>query len=274
MRLAARLRARGVAVIESYPGAAQDIMRIPRKRTSLADLAAGLSALGIRFEPTRAEISHDELDAVTSAVVGLFFWAGRFEALGREEEGFLIVPRLDADYHGWLRRRVVGLSGPIAAGKTTAAKALEERGFFYARFSRVLAELLRERGVRPTREALQAIGLEVHQALGQRWLCQRLAASLPKEGNIVIDGLRYPEDHSFLVERFGPAFYHIHVSADPAIRQVRHATEDHEGNSFDEISRHPVEDHVDSMPTLAHRGIENSADVAAFIRSVVDIAVP
>ena len=35
IHLAARFRALGIPVIESYPGAAQDIMRIPRKRAGL-----------------------------------------------------------------------------------------------------------------------------------------------------------------------------------------------------------------------------------------------
>ncbi|MEZ6852845.1 ribonuclease H-like domain-containing protein [Halodesulfovibrio aestuarii] len=40
----------------------------------------------------RAKITHDELDAITSAIVGLFYLCGRYEALGNAEEGFLIVP--------------------------------------------------------------------------------------------------------------------------------------------------------------------------------------
>jgi predicted nuclease with RNAse H fold/uncharacterized protein YprB with RNaseH-like and TPR domain len=42
----------------------------------------------------RIKISHDELDAITSAIVGLFYLCGRYEALGNAEEGYLIVPCL------------------------------------------------------------------------------------------------------------------------------------------------------------------------------------
>ncbi len=48
MRLAGALRAEGVEVIESYPGAAQDVMRIPRKRASQRHLRAGLVRFGVR----------------------------------------------------------------------------------------------------------------------------------------------------------------------------------------------------------------------------------
>jgi predicted nuclease with RNAse H fold len=96
MRLARAFRKRGYTVIESYPGAAQDILRIPRKRSSLEGLAKGLEAFGIRGASLSQSCSHDELDAMTSAVVGYFFLTGEYEALGDRREECLIVPKLDS----------------------------------------------------------------------------------------------------------------------------------------------------------------------------------
>jgi uncharacterized protein YprB with RNaseH-like and TPR domain/predicted nuclease with RNAse H fold len=95
MRLAKAFRMRGYKVIESYPGAAQDIMRIPRKKSSLEDLAGGLQAFGIKGACLAERCSHDELDAITSAVVGYFYLTGDCEALGNEHEEWLIIPKLD-----------------------------------------------------------------------------------------------------------------------------------------------------------------------------------
>jgi predicted nuclease with RNAse H fold len=95
MRLAKEFRKRGYTVIESYPGAAQDIMRIPRKKSSLDDLAGGLRAFGIKGTCLSEGCSHDELDAITSAVVGYFYLTGDHEALGNEYEEWLIIPKLD-----------------------------------------------------------------------------------------------------------------------------------------------------------------------------------
>ena len=95
MRLAKAFRKRGYKVIESYPGAAQDIMRIPRKKSSLDDLAGGLQAFGIKGECLTKGCSHDELDAITSAVVGYFYLTGDYEALGNKHEEWLIIPKLD-----------------------------------------------------------------------------------------------------------------------------------------------------------------------------------
>lgn len=94
IRLAEALRAHGIEVIESYPGAAQDIMHIPRKRASQDQLRAGLERFGLRGIRPAGDVTHDELDAVTSAAVGAFYLADLYEALGNEHEGHLIIPSL------------------------------------------------------------------------------------------------------------------------------------------------------------------------------------
>lgn len=66
-------------VIESYPGAAQDILGIPRKRKGIDVLAAALSDFGIVGD---LSVSHDELDAITAAIVGIYYLQGNYEALG------------------------------------------------------------------------------------------------------------------------------------------------------------------------------------------------
>ena len=73
IRLKKEFEKRGVAVIESYPGAAQDILRIIRKRVSLEDLKQGLEEYGLKGEFVKGDISHDELDAITSAVPSWLF---------------------------------------------------------------------------------------------------------------------------------------------------------------------------------------------------------
>jgi predicted nuclease with RNAse H fold len=93
MRLAQRLRDAGLKVIESYPGAAQDLLGIPRKGSSLEELKWGLSRAGIKGDFLRGKVTHDEVDAITSALVGLFYLADDYIALGNASEDYLIVPR-------------------------------------------------------------------------------------------------------------------------------------------------------------------------------------
>jgi hypothetical protein len=58
----------------------------------LNELKWGLSRAGILGRYTSERVSHDEVDAVTSALVGLFYLADDYLALGTPTEDYLIVP--------------------------------------------------------------------------------------------------------------------------------------------------------------------------------------
>jgi uncharacterized protein YprB with RNaseH-like and TPR domain/predicted nuclease with RNAse H fold/dephospho-CoA kinase len=261
MMLADTFRKMGIAVIESYPGAAQDIMGIPRKRASLELLAKGLENFGVSGDFTRIQVSHDELDAITSAIVGLYFWGGRFEAIGKEEEEFLIIPDLRIDPHPWRQRSVIGLSGPIAAGKTTAAKLLESKGYHYGRFSQVLEVMLKNKGMEPNRAALQRIGEEVNKTKGQRWLGRRLLDGFVQSTTLVIDGLRFPEDHAFMKETFGPGFIHVHLTAPKSMRLQRYVVRTGNKKEFLKAANHEVENQVKKLYSLANFVVNNEGDI-------------
>ncbi|SDX69140.1 ribonuclease H-like domain-containing protein [Nitrosomonas halophila] len=257
IRLAAYFRSQGIPVIESYPGAAQDIMGIPRKRASLSMLCEGLGEFGVRGPFLREQLTHDEIDAITSSVVGVFFWSGKFEALGSEVEEALIIPDLQADTTNWSNRKIIGISGHIAAGKTTLARYFETQGYHYTRYSMVLTTMMGSLGKEVTRPKLQEFGNQVNQGLGQRGLCRKLLKTLPEKGNIVIDGLRFPDDHAFWVEVFGPAFSHIHIDASMELRRLRFENRESSPMSFEEAEAHPVEKQVASLHALAHHVLTN-----------------
>lgn len=94
IRIADELRSRGLDVIECYPGAAQDIMGIPRKGAGEEWLKLGLSEFGILGDFTTERLTHDELDAITCSLVGSFHVAGLTEALGGDGEEPMFVPML------------------------------------------------------------------------------------------------------------------------------------------------------------------------------------
>ena len=257
IRLAARLRRLGVPVIESYPGAAQDIMGIPRKRASLEMLRDGLAEFGIRGAYLETQVSHDELDAITAAVVGVFFWSGKFESLGTEDEEALIIPDLKSDATKWQTRRVIGISGAVAAGKTTTARYLESRGFQYTRYSMVLDQIMRAHGKFVTRTSLQKFGEKIHREKGQRWLGRKLLETLPAGKTIVIDGLRFPDDYAFLSETFGPAFCHVYIEAAEELRRARFECRESDGASFEKAQARSVEREYQKLRSLAHVVLSN-----------------
>ena len=274
VELATRLRKSGVPVIESYPGAAQDILGIPRKKTSLKHLVEGLRRFGYIGLTNEADVSHDELDAATSALVGQFMLAGYWEALGSEEEDYLIVPTVDRRPPRPRPALVIGLSGPIAAGKTTAARMLEGMGFRYCRFSEIIAQELQARGVPVTRDTLQEFGEEAHNSrFGQRQLQNKLAARVEQAPRIVVDGLRHPEDRAFLRERWGTAALHVHVDASADLRARRYTAETNgSDDAFLRAEAHAVEQNVQVMEGLADSTMANDGtihELEANLRKVV-----
>jgi len=91
--LAAELRRRGFAVIEAYPGGAQDVLGLPRKGQGEERLRRALVRFGFRGAVERPGLTHDELDAITCAYTGREHLAGRSQVLGTPEEAELVLPR-------------------------------------------------------------------------------------------------------------------------------------------------------------------------------------
>ncbi len=79
-------------VIETYPGAAQDILKIPRKQKGIEKLKKGLMKLGIKG--IENSISNDELDAVTCALVGKLYLDKNYLPIGDPKEVLMILPNL------------------------------------------------------------------------------------------------------------------------------------------------------------------------------------
>ncbi|MGR9536517.1 ribonuclease H-like domain-containing protein [Rhizobium leguminosarum] len=266
IRLANTLRQLGIPVIESYPGAAQDIMRIPRKGAGIEWLKLGLGRFGIRGSYLEENVSHDELDAITSALVGSFHLANLTEALGDSDEAPLIIPDLMAKPGPF----AIGVSGPIASGKTSFARELESRGFAYIRFSEVLDDLLRERDLELTRENRQKLGTDINVSGKQRWLAEQTVKRVQNAERIVVDGLRFGEDHAFFTENFGGRFKHIYIQTNDGLRRARYSERDDTDN-FDEVSASEVESGVALMKPLAHEIFSNDGSRETLSKRVTEI---
>lgn len=119
IHLAKLFRGQGYPVIECFPGAAQNVVQLPRKRTDESLLKKGLSVFGIHGDFQTAQVCHDELDAIIAALVGQFFISGYFEPLGIPEENVIIVPQKNFRFPE--HEAVIGIAGPVASGKTEAA---------------------------------------------------------------------------------------------------------------------------------------------------------
>jgi histidinol phosphatase-like PHP family hydrolase/predicted nuclease with RNAse H fold/dephospho-CoA kinase len=131
---------RAPRVIESYPGAAQDILCIPRKQKSLELLREGLRRLGLTGPGIETK-SHDEMDAITSSIVARFFEAGSFEPMGIPSEAQLIVPKVPPLQ--FEVAPVICLAGKMGAGKSVVARYLSVfYGFTWIRTRFIVGDLL------------------------------------------------------------------------------------------------------------------------------------
>ena len=191
-------------VIESYPGAAQDILSIPRKQQGLDLLREGLRRLGLTG-PGLETRSHDEMDAITSAIVGRYFEAGQFEPMGIPSEAQLIVPKVPPI--AFDDPPIICLAGRTAAGKSVVARYMSVfYGFHWMRTRNVIRELLVEDQAAPKSKRmfdrrvkanaiseadLREFGAIVLDRYHQVPLRKKLAAMLLSEPKpIVLDSIR------------------------------------------------------------------------------------
>jgi predicted nuclease with RNAse H fold len=84
------LESRGFAVLEVYPGGAQDVLGLPRKQKGLEKLRVGLEKMGLKGLTN--QMSDHELDAVTCAFVGKLFLEEKTLTYGALHRG-LVMPK-------------------------------------------------------------------------------------------------------------------------------------------------------------------------------------
>ena len=94
--LANRIRRLGISAVETFPGAAQDLLGMPRKQIGLPALQQSLVEIGCKGDVVRRSLTGDELDAVSCALVAMDYGRGSYLAIGDPSEILMILPRLDA----------------------------------------------------------------------------------------------------------------------------------------------------------------------------------
>jgi len=93
MNLRKRLEDLRVEAIETYPGAAQDLLGIKRKQHGLGQLQSSLRELGCSGDIVTRQLTGDELDAVSCALVAKEYSEGKYLAVGNPSEIMMILPR-------------------------------------------------------------------------------------------------------------------------------------------------------------------------------------
>lgn len=260
MNLAKVLRKMGYTVIESYPGVAQDVLQIPRKgktKEQFKHLKQGLLNFGIKGDLLYTGISHDEVDAITSAIVGYFYLNNQYIGLGNKQEDYLIVPRIQEDLIK--KHIVIGLSGETSAGKTTVAQYLRFKyGLKYFRYSQIIAEQYQIED----KNELQKVGAWIAEdEERQRALTKYMINQMDKNNGYVIDGLRHTEDYDELRQHFGNDFIYIYISCKYKVRSMRYRKLNYNNiteEEFYNINNHISEREIGFLQMKAGYNVDNN----------------
>jgi dephospho-CoA kinase len=113
---------------------------------------------------------------------------------------------------------VIGLVGPIAAGKSTTVGILKSKGFMSYSLSDRIREEIQNRNLEITRETLNQVSNDLRETVGADVLAQKTSTLIEKENSekIVIDSIRNPLEIAYLKKHFG--MYIIGLVAPQEIR--------------------------------------------------------
>lgn len=171
---------------------------------------------------------------------------------------------------------IIGMVGPIRAGKTTVTKYLVEKyGYVSASNSDVLKRILDGMGILPTRDNLSALGDSIFKVLGNDIIAQYRIDNL-HNGRIIVDGVRYPEE----LMRYSQvkSFKLLAVMADPDLRferTLRSLEEfkdvDISRSRFDNLASARSELDVPVLMSKADVMINNSGDIESLKARVDEI---
>jgi dephospho-CoA kinase len=121
-----------------------------------------------------------------------------------------------------MQKKIIGLTGPIASGKGTVKKYIEEKyGGKDCRFSTVMRDILDRLGIEKTRESVQQMSTILRQNFGQNILAKVIAKDIERLDSdlIVVDGVRRLTDIEYLKDLQG--FVLVKIDADPKTRYDR-----------------------------------------------------
>ena len=162
---------------------------------------------------------------------------------------------------------LIGIAGPTASGKTTVAKRLErDHGARRLRYSEILQEIARERGLDPDdKETLQELFTGIREERGEEWLTEELKerAAKIKVPLLVIEGNRRKVDIDTLHEVAAARgellkFIFIDASVEERFKRYNNRMR-RQGDpvvnmtQFMELETDPAEDEIDNLRELAKR---------------------
>jgi len=154
-----------------------------------------------------------------------------------------------------MAKRIILLSGPVAAGKTRLGNALVERYEFKVIKTRKLIEALVH--VENERGALQKAGEQLDQETQGKWVARALArevSRLPDNCSVLVDSIRIGQQAEAIRVAFGSRVVHIHLTAPTSVLSERYSSRTpnvKELPSYDQVRADPTESAVEKLADIA-----------------------
>lgn len=165
------------------------------------------------------------------------------------------------------KRLLILLSGPVAAGKSSFVRSLQER-FPVERISsgQYLLERVKDNAAINCRFDLQEFGDQLDLDTDYAWVYWKLVLPIvnenPGQRLWALDSVRKPEQVQCLRECFSGRVFHVHITAsEDVLRQrymMRRRPED--TASYLDVCAHPNEISARGLIDLANFVLENSED--------------
>jgi dephospho-CoA kinase len=157
---------------------------------------------------------------------------------------------------------IVAITGMPGAGKSTAAKALESRGFKRIVMGDVIREETRRRGLEPSEKDTAKVMLELREKYGPgavAEVCVRLLGTM-KEQAVVIDGIRSPAEVEVFARVGKVRLIAIHASRERRFKLLRERGRGDaptSRGSFDERDKRELSIGVGDAVALADESLSN-----------------
>lgn len=155
-----------------------------------------------------------------------------------------------------MANRIILLSGPVNAGKTTLAEEVVKRyGFAQLKTSEVIKAAYPS--VSAERGAMQIAGERLDRATHGRWVgdaVARLALELHEDSAILVDAVRIKPQIDGVREAFGDRVVHIHLTApedELERRYKRRKSRIKEFSTYAQVRKNPTEHAVEQLAPYA-----------------------
>lgn len=173
---------------------------------------------------------------------------------------------------------IVAVAGRNGAGKGEVVKLLETKGYLALSLSDVIRDVLREKGLEPTRERMIEAGRAMRAEGGAGVLGERLLALMEPGCDYAIDSVRHPAEVEAL-RAGGQPFVLIWVDADESVRFERIRARGRVGDpeSLERLralesrelgSDDPAAQQLDAVQKLCDRVLHNDRGIDALPEAV------